>query len=74
VLSLYAVAEDARSHDGGHCEDAWMGRPFIVATGRIGDGKIAMFDGSDADVTAADSNGALPASLHGFGAHDGIVI
>jgi hypothetical protein len=54
ALSLYAVAEDAVSRDRGDCVDAWMGMPFIVTTGRIRDGKTAMFDGRDTDLTAAD--------------------
>jgi hypothetical protein len=67
ALSLYAVAEDAGSCDRGDCEDAWMGVPFIVTTGRIGCGKTAMFDGSDTDLTAGDSNGVLSVSLSDLG-------
>ena len=67
MLSLCAVAEDAGSHDRGHGEDAWMGMPFIVTTRRIRDGKTAMFEGPDTDVTAADENGAFPAILNDLG-------
>jgi hypothetical protein len=34
-----------------------------VITGRIRYGKTAMFGGPDTDLTAADQNGAFPASL-----------
>jgi hypothetical protein len=61
------VAEDAGSQDWSDCEDAWMGMPFIVTTRRIRDGKTAMFDGPEADVTDADWNGAFPASLNNLG-------
>jgi len=37
----------------GDCEYAWMGMSFIVSAGRIRYGKTAMFDGPDADLTAA---------------------